>query len=99
MSHSIPAASPVAPHRARRAALKAVAGMTIFTGAAAGLYDGAQAAVRHLNAPQPAVSYADSGTIARTLRQAWHTPATAGDFRPSASIADGDVVSVVKAVR
>lgn len=99
MSTSIPAAHPMASHQARRTALRAVIGMTVLAGAAGGLYEGAQAVVRHYSAPTSNVSYADTDVVARTVEGAWHTPATMGDFRPAADISGGNVVSVVKAVK
>lgn len=98
MSHSIPAVAPVAPHRAPRAALKAVIFAMTLTAAAAGAYEGAQAVTRHYSAPSSTVSYADQSTIDRTVQAANHSPATAGDFISSADISGGNVVSVVVAV-
>lgn len=73
--------------------------MTVLAGAAGGLYEGAQAVVRHYSAPTSNVSYADTDVVARTVQGAWHTPATMGDFIPTANIQTADVVSVVKVVR
>lgn len=89
---------PVAPHRARAVA-KMAATAAVLTIAAGGLYSGAGALTRHYQAPTSHVSYADQATIDRTLRLAWHSPATAGDFRSAASISTPDVVSVVSVVK
>ena len=79
--------------------LKAAAGVLVLAAAAGGLYEGAQAVTRHYQQPDThAVSYATQADVTRTLRGAWHTPATAGDFRPGAPIQTPDVVSVVVVV-
>lgn len=76
--------------------IKAAAGALVLAAAAGGLYEGAGMVARHYQAPTgTAVSYASQAQVNRTLRGAWHTPATAGDFRADASIQTHDVVSVV----
>lgn len=95
---SIPAAHPVP--QSKHGAVKAMAAAAIFAGACFGVYHGAQAITSHYQRPDitHAVSYADRATIDATLTGAWHTPATAGDFRADASIQTPDVVSVVRSV-
>ena len=79
---------------------KAAAGVLLLAAAAGGLYEGAGALMRHYTEPDTthAVSYATRAQVKHTLSGAWHTPATAGDFRADASIQTPDVVSVVQVV-
>lgn len=88
------------PHTVRTTITKAATGTVLLAAAAAGVYAGAHPIGQHLTRPDTtyAVSYADRATIDATLAGAWHTPATAGDFRADADITGGNVVSVVQVV-
>lgn len=76
--------------------VKAAVGVLALAAVSGGLYEGAGMVARHYQQPSThAVSYASQQDVNRTLRGAWHKPATAGDFRAGASISTPDVVSVV----
>ncbi|MGN6413754.1 hypothetical protein [Flexivirga sp.] len=89
------------PHTVRATIAKAAAGTVLLAAAAAGVYVGAHAIGERLTRSDTshAVSYADRAIIDARLAGAWHTPATAGDFRPTADIRTPDVVSVVQVVQ
>lgn len=85
--------TPTAPRRLIRAALLYLAALTL---ACCGLWKGTELLYRHLNQPSTDnTSYASQQDVQHLLRGAWHTPATAGDFRSSARISDADVISRV----
>lgn len=99
MTTTIAQAHPMPAHTARKAVVRVAAGVAVLAAVSAGIVKAEGVMLHHVNQPTTTVSYADQSTIARTLAGAWHTPATAGDFRPTASIQTADVVSVVRAVK
>lgn len=90
----ITAPSTVVTHHVRNTLIFLV----LLLGACVGLYEGAGMLMHRLNAPHTTVSYATADAVNKMLAGAWHTPATAGDFRATADISHGNVVSVVKIV-
>lgn len=82
---------PVAPHTTRRAVIQVAVGVALFTGAAAGLYEGAHALAAHFNRPD-GTTFVNRTQFDHELSAYNHSPASkAGAFVPSVSISGGDV--------